>query len=282
MKIFQTAEELRDWLHDLRASGSSIGFVPTMGALHQGHISLIEQASNWGCVPVASIFVNPTQFNDPKDLHAYPRTPDEDAGKLAAAGCKALYMPTVEDVYPVFPPVLLDLDLGPIADTLEGKFRPGHFLGMATVVKRLFDIVEPNVAFFGEKDYQQMAIISHMVNTLNLTVKVIGCNTVREADGLAMSSRNVRLSDAQRKESLALYKALLKLRDHHLAGVPMKDALEESRFWLSHQEGIKLDYLEVVIPHTLMPPKDWVADIPYRALVAAKVGEIRLIDNIEI
>ena len=201
MRIIKTREALQQALTEFRGGFTKavkVGFVPTMGALHNGHTSLVQKARSGCDAVVASIFVNPTQFNETADLQNYPRTLDADCEKLREAGCDIVFVPEVSEIYPETPVKLMNIDFGPVEELMEGKFRPGHFKGMATVVYRLFRMVEPDVAYFGEKDYQQFFIIRQMVSMLNMGLEVVCCPTLRESDGLAMSSRNTR-SNMQKK-----------------------------------------------------------------------------------
>ena len=197
MEIFKTIPELKNYLSKVKSTGSSIGFVPTMGALHQGHISLIKQACNENSKVVCSIFVNPIQFNNKEDLIKYPRNTDADIKVLQENNCDILFLPDNEEMYPE--PVTTIYEFGQLDKVLEGKFRAGHFNGVAIVVKKLFDIVEADKAYFGEKDYQQLAVIKELVKKINIPIDIIPCPTLRESDGLALSSRNIRLSEHERR-----------------------------------------------------------------------------------
>ena len=205
MLIFKKVADLRQWL-DRQAL--PIGFAPTMGALHEGHLELIRMAKREGCLAVASIFVNPTQFNDPKDLEKYPRTPEKDAALLLSAHCDALFIPEVVEVYPPEVNLTIDLDFRQLDQVMEGEFRPGHFKGMATVVNRLLDIVRPDKLYMGQKDFQQLSIVRDMIRQLQLPVELVMCPTVREPDGLAMSSRNVRLTPEMRQIAPLIHQIL--------------------------------------------------------------------------
>jgi len=255
-----------------------IGFVPTMGALHAGHLSLIKQSLENKCFTVCSIFVNPTQFNDKGDLDRYPRTPELDISLLKSTGCELLFMPEAEEVYPKGTPVP-SFDLGYMETILEGAFRPGHFKGVAQVVNRLFELVRPDQAFFGRKDFQQLMIIRQLVKMTGRPVKIIAGETVREADGLAMSSRNRLLSIEQRSKVGIIYKTLLtagKLaKDHSIAAA---SAFVESE--INGIQAFRLEYFEIREAETLLIPTH--ARAGNIALIAMFVGKIRLIDNITI
>ncbi len=209
MLVFKKISGLQRWLDGERQSGKSIGFAPTMGALHTGHLSLVEIAKSECDRAVVTIFVNPTQFNDPADLEKYPRMPEKDIALLISAGCDALFMPAVEEVYPPGENLTVQLDFRQLDQVMEGKFRPGHFSGMATVVKRLLDIVQPGRLYMGQKDFQQLTIVHDMLRQLGSNIELVRCPTTREADGLAMSSRNLRLQPEMRAAAPAIYQNLL-------------------------------------------------------------------------
>ena len=237
------------------------GFVPTMGALHAGHAALISAARKQSEEVIVSVFVNPLQFNDPDDLKKYPRTPEKDREIALAAGATEVWFPTYEEIYPENPELI---SAGPVGDLFEGASRPGHFSGMLTVVKRLFDLVKPDFAVFGEKDFQQLFLIKEMVKEFKLPIEIVSHPIVREADGLAMSSRNVRLSPEDRQKALIIYKALKSGREN------LRNVLDSEPAW-------KTDYASVINPENFkeeMAPKQ-------RAIVAGWIGGIRLIDNME-
>ena len=237
------------------------GFVPTMGALHAGHAALISAARKRSDQVVVSIFVNPLQFNDPEDLKKYPRTPEKDREIAINAGATEVWFPTYEEIYPSDP---VRIEAGPVGDLFEGASRPGHFSGMLTVVKRLFDLVQPDFAVFGEKDFQQLFLIKELVSKYSIPVDIVSHPIVREADGLAMSSRNVRLSPEDRKRALIIYKALNSGREN------LRKVLDSEPAW-------KTDYATVINPETF---KEEIAP-KQRAIVAGWIGGIRLIDNME-
>ncbi len=278
MLIFKNVADLQHWLERRRLAGQTIGFIPTMGALHQGHLELIRLAGQRGDGSVASIFVNPTQFNDPKDLEKYPRLPERDAGLLLGAGCDALFIPSVAEVYPPGVDLTVRLDFGPLERVMEGVFRPGHFAGMATVVKRLLDIVQPHHLYMGQKDFQQLSIVRSMLQQLHSPIELVMCPTVREADGLAMSSRNVRLRPDMRAAAPMIYQSLLAARQAfktESAQTVQVRALQQMR-----EVGLQPEYFEVVDGFTLLPVDHW-ADSPFVvACTAAFAGEVRLIDNL--
>jgi pantoate--beta-alanine ligase len=259
----------------------AVGFVPTMGALHKGHASLIQRARKENGTVVCSIFVNPTQFTDPSDLINYPRTLQADMDVASEAGCNVLFAPSVQEIYPGNSPRLLDIDFGPLERVMEGTFRPGHFQGVATVVHRLFDIVKPDHAYFGEKDFQQLAVVRDMVRRMSLPVRITGCPTLRDSDGLAMSSRNVRLSTGERASALVLSKALFQAQQQART-LPLPRVLENARELIAGEPGVDLEYFEIVDAATLQPLGSWSESEARRACVAARVGHTRLIDNMGI
>ncbi|HET7819483.1 MAG TPA: pantoate--beta-alanine ligase [Bacteroidia bacterium] len=279
MRIFSTIQETKEWLNSIRTEYKSIGFVPTMGALHQGHMSLIKKGKLENDIVIASIFVNPLQFNDKKDLERYPKTINADIEKLKAFNCDALFAPTVEEMYPDGnDKTSFTLDLGMLDKVMEGAHRPGHFQGVCIIVKKLFDIIQPNNAYFGEKDFQQLTIIKTMVRMLKIPINIISVETTRESDGLAMSSRNVLLNAEERKNAPVIYQTLLASRNTNSISV------DEIKNWVEKQINknsyFKLEYFEIVDSTTLTPIYTIKPDIKYRACIAVKVNAIRLIDNI--
>ena len=278
MHIFSTVTAIRQHLADIRREGRTVGFAPTMGALHDGHLALVELSKKAGHYTVASIFVNPAQFNDPKDLEKYPRTPERDAALLDGASCDALLMPPVEEIYPPGQDLTLHLDFGPLANVMEGRFRPGHFGGMATVVKRLLDIVQPDALFMGQKDYQQLSIVREMLRLLELPVELIMCPTLRESDGLAMSSRNVRLTPEMRAVSPVIFQTLQWAKS--VWGERPAQFIEQEAVQRLTAAGLRPEYFEIVHAITLQPVHQK-GDAPFAvACTAAFAGEIRLIDNL--
>ena len=263
-------------LEQSRRDGKKIGFVPTMGALHQGHLSLLARAQQLSDEVVCSIFVNPTQFNDPKDLEKYPRPIVSDIEKLEQAGCDILFNPEVNEMYAGHEQ--WHLDLGELEYLLEGKFRPGHYQGVTQVVFKLFDIVKPDIAFFGQKDYQQFLVIQKMVELLHLPVELVMCPILRETDGLAMSSRNIHLSATDRRHALVLSKTLNWLKQN-FDRTKIPSLSRECETMISPgPPGVELEYFEIADGDNLHNADQYTKKIV--ALVAAKVGNTRLIDNV--
>ena len=278
-EVAETIARVRAWRDDRRRAGERVGFVPTMGALHEGHGRLIETARQRGDHVVVSIFVNPLQFDRTDDLERYPRTLDADLQICNDRGVEVVFVPTVGEMYPVEP--LCTVTVKRITDRLCGQFRPGHFDGVATVVTKLFDIVQPDIAYFGEKDAQQLAVIRRMVVDLNIPVDIVGVPTVREADGLALSSRNVRLSTEERSKALALYRALRGAERAIAGGERDARAVERRAAAVIPPDGsLRLEYLEIVDPVELQR----VDRIDGTVLVAGAlwVGNTRLIDNLTV
>lgn len=279
MEIIKRLESLSEFINSQKTSGSPISFVPTMGALHKGHISLIEKAKEEGGIIICSIFVNPTQFTDPKDLDKYPRPLEHDIQMLESAGCHAVFMPLVTEMYPSWPePEVWNIDLGPAEFVLEGEFRKGHYQGVTQIVKKLFDAVQPQLAYFGQKDFQQVLMIEKMVNLFGLDVKVISCPIVREHDGLAMSSRNIHLSAVDRQNSIVLFKALTFIKENY-SQRPISEILEQAREMIQSVGNVELEYLTIAHRENLEAVDPEYAGKAV-ALVAAKVGATRLIDNV--
>lgn len=279
LEVIATVAELESSLKPLKAKGLKIALVPTMGALHNGHLSLIAEAQKKADIVVCSIFVNPTQFTDPKDLEKYPRPLEHDIKMLTEAGCDFVFMPAVKEMYPHYPePENWAIDLGSAEFVLEGEFRKGHYQGVTQIVFKLFDAVKPDVAFFGQKDFQQVLMIKNMVAVLHLDVQIITCPIIREDDGLAMSSRNIHLSATDRAHSLVLSKSLFFIQDNY-ATKSLAELLAEAKGILTNIVGVELDYLTIVDGDTLLPITEK-AHQNTVALVAAKVGQTRLIDNI--
>jgi pantoate--beta-alanine ligase len=260
----------------MTASGKSIGFVPTMGALHAGHISLITISKNQADITVCSIFVNPTQFNDPKDFQKYPITLEKDIALLEAAGVDILFLPGVSDLYPNGTIHLEHYDLGSLESVLEGKYRPGHFQGVCQVMYRLLSIVRPDHLFMGQKDYQQCMVIQRLLTLMGVTTRLHRCPIVREPDGLAMSSRNLRLTPVQRANATAIYHALLLLGQKFR--IDPSTALAAAQTILK-QADFQVDYISVADANTLEPVSDPTTGTSIIALIAAYQGDVRLIDN---
>ena len=279
MRVFRLQSALREFLDKKRTDGRTIGFVPTMGALHAGHGSLIALSKRTCDVTVCSVFVNPTQFNDPKDLEKYPRDEAADTAFLEKHGCDALYVPDVKDVYPDGADALVDYDLSPLDSMLEGASRPGHFKGVANVVKRLLDAVQPDVLFLGQKDFQQVAVIRRLVARTGMNVKVQTGDIVREANGLAMSSRNERLDATHRSEAGKIYGAL-RLIQSSFKKTSWKEACHQAVDVLNTIPDSKLDYLKLCDVYTLKELDDWNDTHQAVCLVAIYVDGVRLIDNV--
>lgn len=275
MQVFTTISETRQWLSQATAAGSSCGFVPTMGALHQGHIELVVRSCRENDITGCSIFVNPIQFNNPEDLTKYPRTLEEDLRLLSEAGCDLVFVPSVKEMYPE--PVTEKYDFGDLEKVMEGAYRPGHFNGVAVVVKKLLDIFKPDRAYFGEKDFQQLRIIQSLVRIKNIPVEIVPCATVREADGLAMSSRNRRLSAAERKIAPEIYKTL-EFAKKSAGTIPVHE-LKQICSQMLQEKGFVIDYFEISEVETLQPVKEWDVSGGIIACVAAFLGPVRLIDN---
>lgn len=278
MVVTNTVEQLNSALQEARNKNKTVGFVPTMGALHAGHMALVERAKQNCDIVVVSVFVNPTQFNNPEDLKLYPRTPETDAALLEKHGCDVAFFPSVEDVYPenlVIPTV----ELGAMESVMEGKFRPGHFKGVVQVVWRLFDLVKPTKAFFGLKDFQQVAVIQHMVHYLRLNVEIVPCPTLREPSGLAMSSRNMRLTPEQREEAVVIYNVLSALKEKAPAFTPRQ--LVEWGTEEMNKSSLKLEYLQIVDSTTLIALTDQWSERA-TACLSAYCGNVRLIDNMQL
>jgi pantoate--beta-alanine ligase len=277
MQLFHTISSLKSFLASQRLLGKSIGFVPTMGALHEGHLSLINKAKSETDLTVCSIFVNPTQFNNSHDLAVYPRTLEADCSLLERVACDVVFAPSADEIYPQMP--TMTFDFGDLERVMEGAFRPGHFNGVGIVVSKLFHIVQPDKAFFGQKDLQQCAIVNQLIHNLSFDLEFVVCPTQRETDGLAMSSRNRNLSPEQRSIAPVLYKALQKGRDLLLSGqssVQVKQVIEES---LGNIQAIELEYFEIADKNTLAPIQEYVPE-KTALCIAAYLGKTRLIDNI--
>jgi pantoate--beta-alanine ligase len=276
MEIFTEIVALRAFLSSQKTSNKSIGFVPTMGALHAGHLTLIKASKQQNDLTVCSIFVNPTQFNNTTDLAKYPKTIEQDTHALRSVGCEVLFCPSKEDIYP-HPPVIR-LSFGDLEHIMEGKFRPGHFSGVAQIVAKLLHIVEPDHAYFGQKDFQQLKIVETLVSELNFNVSIKSIPTQREHDGLAMSSRNMRLNQSQREQALIFYKSLLLAKKRLGEGVSFNKIQEEVSVFFESQPGVKLEYLEIADVANLTSKPRVTADAVL--LIAGYVGEVRLIDNL--
>ena len=279
MQVFQTAHDLQNFLLNInQLEKNTVGFVPTMGALHKGHISLINKAKAQSAITVCSIFVNPTQFNDKNDFDKYPIQLDKDLEMLLDANCDVVFVPTVEEIYPNGIHDKTSVELGYIGKILEAAQRPGHFEGVLQVVKRLLDIVQPDLLFLGQKDYQQCMVLNKLVDFYKMPIQIIIGDTLRETDGLAMSSRNARLNNDERKTAVKISQALYDIKTH-IAKTPIQQLINEQIDFLQENDSIKVEYLVIANAKTLEPVQVYNATTPLVALVAAKLGEVRLIDN---
>lgn len=277
MHRFDTIASLRQYLQSIR-SDQTIGFVPTMGALHEGHTTLIEKAKRENTVVVSSIFVNPAQFNNSDDLAHYPRTLEEDCQKLEVVGCDTVFAPSVDEMYPKSP--TLRLNFGELETVMEGAFRPGHFNGVGIVVAKLFNIIQPNRAYFGQKDLQQVAVIRRLIRDLTFPVELIRCPTVREADGLAMSSRNRNLTPAEREQAPTLFKVLTLAHELLIEGHSTAQAKAAVTGVFNSNPNFRLEYVEIVNADTLQIAHEVLAPGQTAICLAAHLGKVRLIDNL--
>jgi pantoate--beta-alanine ligase len=278
MLIFTTAAELRTYAEAARGAGRRLGLVPTMGALHEGHLQLVRAAAASCDEVLVSIFVNPTQFNNPEDLRLYPRLPEQDAAALEPAGCTALFMPAVAEMYSQ--PTVLRFDFGALERVMEGAHRPGHFNGVATVVSKLFHLARPHVAYFGQKDFQQVAIVRQLVADLSFDLELIAYPTIREADGLAMSSRNARLTPEARAVAPLLYRVLEQAALRVQQGVGPAEVQQQALTALIQEPQFTPEYFEVADAQTLQPVSSYQAGRAVVLCVAAHLGGVRLIDNV--
>lgn len=280
MILFKKENSLKQWIDAQQRKGVKVGFVPTMGALHPGHISLIESSRKDNNITVSSIFVNPTQFNDPKDFEKYPVTIEKDIWQLELAGCDILFLPKVDEIYPNGIAATQYYDLGELETLLEGKFRSGHYQGVCQVVHRLLEIVHPDNLYLGQKDYQQCMVISRLVELMGINDKtnINICPTLRETDGLAMSSRNMRLSEAERVKAVLIFQSLSYIKDNLVAGET--DTIKNKAIAMLSDEGFRVDYIEIADAKTLEPLSNWDGKKKLVALAAAFLNEVRLIDNL--
>ncbi|HVZ56420.1 MAG TPA: pantoate--beta-alanine ligase [Chitinophagaceae bacterium] len=280
MVIFKMAKDLQDFLHSPARGGANLGFVPTMGALHEGHLSLVNQSLRENNLTVSSIFVNPAQFNDPADFQKYPVTVEEDIRLLEEAGCDVLFLPGLEEIYPGGRIPDTQYDLGSLESRLEGAYRPGHFQGVCKVVHRLLDLVDPTRLYLGLKDYQQCMVIARLVRLLGREpgLEIVRCPTRREPSGLALSSRNKRLTEDQLIQAAGIYRSLQAIQQE-LGPGPLGPLKEQAAATLA-REGFRVDYVEIATADTLEPVTDWDGARALVALVAAFLGEVRLIDNL--
>ena len=277
MQVVKLISELREILDKVKNENKKIGFVPTMGALHAGHISLVEKAGQQSDFVVVSIFVNPTQFNDKEDLKRYPRDLNKDLTLLAPTACKLVFSPEVEEVYPV--PDTRQFNFGMLETVMEGKHRSGHFNGVAQVVSKLFGMVQPDKAFFGLKDFQQLVIIKALVKQLTLPVEIVPCDIVREADGLAMSSRNMLLDTNQRHNAVHISQTLFEARNKSRE-MSVKELCQWVIARIDENEYLKTEYFEIVDDEELQPVDNWDVPVNKVGCIAVHCGKIRLIDNI--
>ena len=279
MVIFKKIKDIKEYINSQNAAGRKPGFIPTMGALHAGHLSLVAKAKADGMLTVCIIFLNPTQFNDKKDLEKYPVSTDDDIELLVKAGCDVLFLPDVEEIYPGGEDQTKTYDFGNLENILEGAKRPGHFKGVGQVVARLLDIVQPAGLYIGQKDYQQCMVIKKLAGMIGMNdMQVVICPTIREADGLAMSSRNRRLTEPQRAIAGVIYQCLVSIESKQSTGnfsIVRKECED-----LLTAKGFKPDYIALADARDLTPLDAYNQDTPMVALIAAKIGEIRLIDNI--
>ena len=278
MKIVRTVNGLKSAVGALKAEGRSVGFVPTMGALHDGHISLINRARADNDIVVVSVFVNPTQFNNPDDLRTYPRTEEADCARLRDAGVDVAFLPSVEEMYPE--PDTRVFDLGPVAEVMEGAMRPGHFNGVAQVVSRLFAMVEPDRAYFGEKDFQQIAVIRRMVELEGFDIDIVACPIKREADGLALSSRNVRLTPHQREVAPNIHRILEESRDYYLA-LSVDEVRHKVIDAINAYPEMEVEYYDIVNAADMQPITEWSQCADAVGCITVYLGDVRLIDNIK-
>ena len=278
MQILTTAAGLHAYTEQARQAGHRVGLVPTMGALHAGHLQLVQAARAECNEVIASIFVNPTQFNNAEDFRLYPRVPEADAALLAPAGCTALFVPSVAEMYPQ--PTGLRFDFGALERVMEGAHRPGHFSGVATVVSKLFHLIRPHRAYFGQKDWQQVAIVKQLVADLSFDLEIVACPTIREADGLAMSSRNRRLDAPARAAAPLLYQVLQTAAAQVRRGVPPAQVQAIAEASIAQEPLLTVEYVAVADAQTLQPLTDYGAGRAVVLCLAAHLGGVRLIDNV--
>jgi pantoate--beta-alanine ligase len=279
MDILTKIADVQMTVKAYRDHGKSLGFVPTMGALHEGHISLLRRSVAENDISICSIFVNPIQFDRPGDLEKYPRNLKRDYSMLESGACNMVFAPSVKEMYPEKPAERYDF--GALEEVMEGRHRPGHFNGVAVVVKRLFEICRPHRAYFGEKDYQQLMIIRELVKKEKLPVEIVPCPIIREADGLAMSSRNARLTKEERAIAPVIFSTLHFIREH-ARKTEMAKLLEQARQKLHANPGVRVEYILVADEKSLQPVQAWEETVHLRAFVALFLGNIRLIDNMKL
>ena len=276
MQDFTTKTELVAYLSKITKE-KTIGFIPTMGALHQGHLSLIEESRKKCDITICSIFVNPTQFNNERDLVNYPNTINADLEKLEQLACDVVYIPAIEDLYEN-EETAKTFDFGSLTTSMEGKFRPGHFIGMATIVEKLFNIIHPKIAFFGQKDLQQLHIVKALVKQMNSPIEIVGIPTIREKSGLAKSSRNELLSENAKKEAALIYNCLNYCKNNKKKGITKLRYYIQNQF--EQHENFKLEYAEIVALNTMQPIEAWQEENENAICIAAYHSGVRLIDNI--
>lgn len=277
MFIFKQPADIRAYLERERQQDKKCGFVPTMGALHQGHLSLVNRAKEENELVVCSIYVNPTQFNDPKDFERYPKTLEKDIYMLEKASCDVLFLPDTAQLYPPGETDEEKYDLGELEYMLEGKFRPGHFQGVCQVVQRLINIVMPEQLYLGQKDFQQCMVIKKLLTLMGMHTNLVICPIIRETNGLAMSSRNMRLSADERNKAAGIYAALSYI-DQNIQPGPLRDILDKAVHILS-AHGLRSEYIEIATVADMKPLTEWDGDTEIVALIAAYMGDVRLIDN---
>ena len=278
MKVIHTIQELQSELSKLKSEGKKVGLVPTMGALHAGHASLVKRSAKENDVTVVSVFVNPTQFNDKNDLVKYPRTLEADCKLLESCGASFAFAPEVSEMYPE--PDTRSFSFAPLDTVMEGAFRPGHFNGVCQIVSKLFDAVQPHRAYFGEKDFQQLAIIREMVRQMHFPLEIVGCPIVREEDGLALSSRNTLLSAEQRVQALQISKTLFASREY-AASHTLAETQKFVEDGIAAAEGLELQYFEIVDGNTLQRVQNWDDTAYVVGCITVFCGDVRLIDNIK-
>ncbi len=277
MEIFKQIAPLKVFLEGIKRSGKTVGLVPTMGALHQGHLSLVQASKSANSVTIASIYVNPTQFNNPGDLQKYPKTLTQDVEMLRKVGCDAVFCPEDQEMYEERS--IIKFDFGQLDKVMEGKFRPGHFSGVALVVSKLFNIVQPDSAYFGQKDWQQFAVIRRLVAELKFSLALFSVPILREPDGLAMSSRNLRLTETQRASASILYRAMQKASERLKSGTPLQEVFTQVQQMVDNTPEMRLEYFELADSKNLNVLNNVDSAAAPILCIAAYAGEVRLIDN---
>ncbi len=280
MKILKTRREVNNTLRNKLPNNASLGFVPTMGALHSGHLTLIKRAIDENDLSICSIFVNPTQFNNKQDLEKYPRTIEKDIELLESINCDYLFLPTVEEMYPQGEENI-QFDFGNLEKVMEGKDRPGHFQGVGIIVKKLFEIIQPSRAYFGKKDYQQLLIIKSLTKQYQLSPQIVACDIIRESDGLAISSRNQRLTIEQRKQAPAIYKALQEVQNLSNT-MEIEDLKNLVATKINSNPTMTLGYFQISNKENLQPINHWLSKGQQMGFIVVNMGDVRLIDNIEL